>query len=219
MKLALPALCALLLLPAPATAAPTLAPLKACYVSAVSEEQASSEAISVGGSGFTPGATVDLQLDGNAAGRTTAGSDGAFAYGINAPIQSRGEREFTITAVEAGQAPVSVTSRVTALRVTGKPKNARPTQAVTFGGRGFTEPDIPVYMHYVLRGRVRRTVRLATPQGPCGTFSVRRRQFPFRRPATGMWTLRIEQDPRYRTESVKPHFLIDVLVQRRPVRD
>ena len=212
------ALCALLSLPATAAAAPTLAPLKPCYVSAHSEEQWSSEPISVTGGGFTPGAAVQLYVDGNVAGRTTAGSDGAIVHALNAPFQRSGEREFVLSAGEEGQAPISVTSRVTALDVNFKPKKARPSQAITFTGRGFTEPGTAVYMHYILRGKNRRTIKLGTPKGPCGTFTARRKQFPMRRPAVGTWTFRIEQDERFRTESVKPHFLIDVLVQRKPIR-
>ena len=218
MKPALPALCALSLLPAQAVAAPALAPLKPCYVSAEGEDQWSTEPISLTGSGFTPGASVDLQVDGNAAGRTTATGDGGLVHALNAPFQRSGEREFTVTATESGQPPVSATSRVTALKVVVTPKKARATQTVTFTGRGFTDPGTPVYLHYVLRGRNRRTVKLAQPQGPCGTFSVRRRQFPFRRPASGMWTFRIEQDARFRPQPVKPHFTIDVEVRRRLIK-
>src|SRR5687768_8107412 len=122
MKPALPALAALLATAAPAAAEPTLAPLKPCYVSAVSEEQESSEAISLTGSGSSPGATVEITVDGNAAGRTTAGSDGSLVYGLSSPLQRSGEREFTVTATEAGQVPATVISRVAALRVTVRPR-------------------------------------------------------------------------------------------------
>ncbi len=219
MKPALPALCALLLLPAPAVAAPALAPLKPCYVTALGPgKQPTSEAISLTGSGFTPGGVVELQMDGKVAGRTTASSDGALVYGLNAPIQRAGEREFTVAATETGLAPVTAVSRVAALGVAVKPKNAKPHQTVTFTGSGFTDPATPVYLHATLRGRKRRTVEFAQPTGPCGTFTVRRRQFPVRRPASGLWTFRFEQDARYRTQSVKPHFLIDVQVRRRLIK-
>jgi hypothetical protein len=218
MKPALLAVAALSVAAAPAAADPTLAPLKPCYVSAISEEQESSEAISLLGGGFSPGATVDISIDGNAAGRTTAGSDGSLVYGLNAPLQRSGEREFTVTATEAGQVPATVVSRVSALSVTVRPKKAKASQTVTFTGRGFTDPSTPVYLHYTLAGRNRRTVKLAQPTGPCGTFSVRRRQFPMRRPANGRWTLRIEQDPRWRDLPVRPAVLIDVKVRRRLIK-
>ncbi len=218
MKPALTALAALLATAAPAAAEPTLAPLKPCYVSAVSEEQETSEAISLTGSGFSPGATVDITVDGNAAGRTTAGSDGSLVYGLSSPLQRKGEREFTVTATEAGQVPATVISRVAALSVTVRPKKAKATQTVTFTGRGFTEPGVPVYVHHMLRGRNRKTVTLAEPEGACGTFTVRRKQFPMRRPASGTWTFRFEQDARWRSLPVRPFFMIDVLVKRRLIK-
>lgn len=218
MKPALPTLAALLATAAPAAAEPSLTPLKPCYVSAVSEEQESSEAISLTGSGFTPGASVEITVDGNAAGRTTASSDGSLVYGLSSPLQRSGEREFTVTATEAGQVPATVVSRVAALRVTVRPKKAKATQTVTFTGRGFTEPGVPVYLHHMLRGRNRRTVKLAQPTGPCGTFTVRRKQFPMRRPASGIWTFRFEQDARWRALPVRPFFLIDVRVKRRLIK-
>ena len=218
MKPALATLAASLAAAAPAAAEPTLAPLKPCYVAAVSEEQERSETISLTGTGFTPGATIDIALDGNAAGRTTAASDGALVYGLDAPLQRSGEREFTVTATEAGLAPASVTSRVSALSVRVRPRKARASQTVTFTGRGFTDPGVPVYLHHVLRGRNRRTIRLAEPAGPCGTFSVRRRQFPMRRPASGTWTFRFEQEARWRDMPVRPSFMIEVLVKRRLIK-
>lgn len=218
MKPALLALCALLATAAPAAAAPMLTPLKPCYVSAHSKDQWSSEPISLTGGGFTPGATVDLQLDGNAAGRTTAGSDGALVYALNAPLQRRGEREFTVTAAEAGLPPVTVASRVTALSMAVTPKKASPKQAVTFTLRGFTTPGVPVYLHHLLRGRNRDTVELGQPEGPCGTLKVRRKQFPMRRPASGLWTFRAEQDARFRTQPVKPFAMLEVRVRRRLIK-
>lgn len=218
MKPALLTLAALLATAAPAAAEPTLAPLKACYVSAVSEEQESSEAISLTGSGFTPGSTIEITLDGNAAGRVTAGSDGTLVYGLSAPLQRRGQREFTVTATDASGAAATATSLVSALAAKVRPQRAKASQRVTFSGRGFTDPAAPVYAHYTLGGRNRKTVRLARPTGPCGTFTVRRRQFPMRRPASGRWTLRIDQDPSYRDMPVKPAVLIDATVRRRMIK-
>ena len=218
MKPALLTLTALLATAAPAAAAPSLTPLKPCYVSAIGEEQETSEVISLTGSGFTPGSSVAITLDGNAAGRVDAGSDGTLVYGLSAPLQRRGQREFTVTATEAGGAAASVTSLVSALSARVRPQRAKASQTVTFTGRGFTDPAAPVYVHYTLGGRNRKTVRLARPTGPCGTFTVRRRQFPMRRPASGRWTLRIDQDPRYRDMPVKPAVLIDATVRRRMIK-
>jgi hypothetical protein len=51
-----------------------------------------------------------------------------------------------------------------------------------------------VYAHYVRKGKLRKTVQLAAAAGPCGTFDVRRRQLPIRRPQTGRWTVQIDQE-------------------------
>ena len=76
---------------------------------------------------------------------------------------------------------VSAQSLVTALDVRVTPANARPSRRVRFRGRGFTGAA-PVYAHYLRKGKLRKTVQLATAAGPCGTFDVRRRQLPVHRP-------------------------------------
>jgi hypothetical protein len=55
-----------------------------------------------------------------------------------------------------------------------------------------------VYAHYVFAGRSRKTVQIAYPQTPCGTFSARRKQFPFKNnPRVGVWTIQFDQNPHY----------------------
>jgi hypothetical protein len=86
---------------------------------------------------------------------------------------------------------------VTAFDVSIQPSTAAPSDRVRFRGRGFTGPGA-VYGHYLNRGRVRKTVKLARhPGAPCGTFSVRRRQIPVRKPRLGQWLLQIDQQRKY----------------------
>ena len=67
-----------------------------------------------------------------------------------------------------------------------------------FKGRGFMTPGAPVYAHYVFAGKVRKSVRLGLPKGPCGTFNFKRQQFPFKKsPRRGKWTIQFDQHPRY----------------------
>ncbi len=54
-----------------------------------------------------------------------------------------------------------------------------------------------VYLHYVLHRRVRLTVALGMPTGPCGTLNVKRRYFPLHRPAAGTWSLQFDQRKSY----------------------
>ena len=56
---------------------------------------------------------------------------------------------------------------------------------MSFKGRGFMAPGVPVYAHYVFAGKVRGVGPARSPDGPCGTFNVKRKQFPFKRAAPG----------------------------------
>ena len=67
-----------------------------------------------------------------------------------------------------------------------------------FRGRGFTDLTRPVYAHYVFAGKSQKTVRLGMPTGDCGLFSVRRKQFPFKKsPRVGVWTIQFDQASSY----------------------
>jgi hypothetical protein len=186
---------AFLVLAAPAQAAPTLAALKPCYV----VDDRTREEVPYSGSGFTPGSVVDILRDGvverqgvnvDAAGNLPFSS-------LPAPAIESGQREFTLSAVERGNAvnTATMSSWVAHLAVSVRPKVARPSQKIRLRGLGFTAAK-PVYAHYVRRRVLRKTVRLDVPAGPCGTFDVRRAQFPFT-PRPGRWTMQIDQSKDY----------------------
>jgi hypothetical protein len=193
---------ALLALAAPASAAPIMAPLHACYATdGPAPEQR--ETISVLASGFTPAAHVDLSIDGQFQFSGRADVSGAAAAKVPAPFQGIGQRPFTLTLQEQENTAnvVTATSLVTNLSVTLRPKHARPSRKVRFSGRGFTQ-DKPVWGHYVFGGIVRKTIRLQRRAlQPCGIFHARRRQIPVRHPAVGVWTLQVDQQ---RTYSPRP---------------
>jgi AcrR family transcriptional regulator len=54
----------------------------------------------------------------------------------------------------------------------------------------------PVYAHYVFRNKLRETVTMGRPSGPCGTFEATRRQIPVKA-RTGTWLLQFDQKPTY----------------------
>jgi hypothetical protein len=194
----LPALTAILLLALPAAAqAAVLEPLRPCYVAA-GKEPSQRETVAVEAAGFTPGSFVQVAVDGAQQARVEVDGAGAVSGDVRAPHHAGGERTFTLTVTEEGnpQNAVSATTLVTGLKATMRPKRAPSSSRVRFGGRGFTA-DRPVYGHYVYGGRVRKTVRLALPEGPCGTFSVRRRQIPIAAPRVGDWVLQVDQQRRY----------------------
>jgi hypothetical protein len=202
-----------LAVPAAAGAA-TLDPLKACYVSVT---PTSREAVDVGGSGFTPGAIVDVAVDGAVVRTVQADAVGNLPPQVlQAPNQPRGERAFSVTAAQRANPAnaVTLTSNVTALNLGVHPQRARPSNRVTFRGRGFTGPG-GVYAHYLFKGRVRKTVTLASAvAAPCGTFKARRRQIPVRHPRTGTWTLQVDQQRRYSRAPDSVFVRVSIVVQR-----
>jgi hypothetical protein len=202
-----------LAVPAAAGAA-TLDPLKACYVSVT---PTSREAVDVGGSGFTPGAIVDVAIDGALVRTVQADALGNLPPQVlQAPDQPRGERPFSVTAAQRGNPAnaVRLTSNVTALNLGVRPRRARPSRRVTFRGRGFTGPG-GVYAHYLFKGRLRKTVTLASAvAGPCGTFKARRRQIPVPHPRTGTWTLQVDQQRRYSRAPDSVFVRVSIIVQR-----
>jgi hypothetical protein len=203
---------ALLAFAAPASAAPKMAPLHPCYASdGQAPEQR--EPVSVLASGFTPAAHVALYIDGQFQFSGRADISGAAAAKVPAPFQGIGQRPFTLTLQEQENTAnvVTATSLVTNLSVTLRPKRARPSRKVRFSGRGFTN-DAPVWGHYLFRGKVRKTVRLARrPAQPCGIFHAKRRQIPVHDPAVGVWTLQVDQQ---RTYSPQPASNVQLVLIR-----
>jgi hypothetical protein len=183
---------AALLAPAAAQAqAPTLQALKPCYVSV---DEATREPVQVNASGFDPGTFVDVAIDGeNVRSGVPVTVDGNISGSVQGPFQGNGQRPFTLSVTEEGDASktVSAQSKVTALSLRVKPKRAKPRTKVRFIGRGFTT-GVPVFGHYVFGGKLRKTVKFGMPKGACGTFDVKRRQIPVKKPRTGRWTLQAD---------------------------
>lgn len=211
-------LLAILALAGPYDVPPMLEPLKPCYVTVqTSADSYETESLYLAGSGFTPGALVDVSIDGEiVAEGLQAREDGKLPGGtLPSPAVFKGERRFTLSAGERDNPSrtASTAARVSVLSVAVKPKRARPSRRVRFRGRGFTEAR-PVYAHYLRKNKLRRTVKLErVTTGVCGHFSVRRPQFPFR-PSQGTWRVQIDQHRRLSDEGPLFNLLIDV--RRRP---
>jgi hypothetical protein len=143
---------------------------------------------------------LDVYVDGALALSGQADLVGDLDATVKAPFLPTGEREFGVTVVERDNPvnAVGALSRVTDLDVALRPSEARSWSRVRYRGRGFTATSGPVFAHYVFRGRSRKTVLLTRAAlGPCGTFSVRRRQIPIRDPHVGLWTIQVDQKRRY----------------------
>ncbi len=157
-------------------------------------------------SGFGPLSWVDVYLDSvQQTLKAQATLDGNVTGAIRAPFPEVPQRTFEVRLIQEVAATdppttppaASATAQVTRLSVEQVPKQANTNRRVTFRGRGFTQ-DLPVYAHYVYAGKSRKTVNLGKPTQPCGLFSVKRKQFPFKsRPQVGVWTIQFDQQPRY----------------------
>ena len=179
------AILTVLALPAAAQAAQLDQPLRPCYATTLDGDGTpTSEGITLAVSGFTPNSLVDLTIDGtNYEVGVATDETGAFVkVDIPAPYIGSGQREFTITATEQGNPlnVVTATARTTALGVSVKPAEATPSTKVRWKGRGFTA-DRPVYVHYVYKGKSRKTVKMTNP-------------------ALGRWKVQFDQSKKYRAQ-------------------
>lgn len=211
------ALAALALLPATAQAA-ALAPLKPCYVSVTQPTGSKiTEPLDVSGSAFTPGALVDLKFNGTFDRTLQADAAGNLPPQVlSSPYQAQGQGTFTLTAAEQGNPAntVALPSRTTALTLKLKPKRARPSTRIRFKGAGFTAQKA-VWAHYLYKGKVRKTVRLVKRiKNPCGTFTVKRKQIPIKRPKLGLWRLQVDQQKRYSRAPAGVNVRADIKVQK-----
>jgi hypothetical protein len=215
------ALAALALLPATAQAA-ALAPLKPCYISVTQTSpgaapQVTRESLDLAGNGFTAGSLVDVSFNGKLERTIQADAAGNLPPQIlQSPYQAKGQGTFTLTAAERGNPAntVALPSRTTALTLKLKPKRARPSTRIRFKGAGFTAQKA-VWAHYLYKGKVRKTVRLVKRiKNPCGTFSVKRKQIPIKRPKLGVWRLQVDQQKRYSRAPDGVNVRADINVQR-----
>ena len=211
------ALAALALLPATAQAA-ALAPLKPCYISVTQPTGSKiTEPLDLAGNGFTAGSLVDVSFDGRLDRTIQADAAGNLPPQIlQSPYQAKGQGTFTLTAAERGNPAntVALPSRTTALTLKLKPKRARPSTRIRFKGAGFTAQKA-VWAHYLYKGKVRKTVRLVKRiKNPCGTFSVKRKQIPIKRPKLGVWRLQVDQQKRYSRAPDGVNVRADIKVQK-----
>ena len=204
----------------PAMAA-TVAPLKPCYVSA-GDTREQRENVVIQGEGFTPEGIVDILVNGILEAQPQADAAGGITGTIDAPFQDAGQTPFEIVVRDQTNPLVSITlrSRVSDLDARLRPRDAPSDSRVRMLGRGFTRRrangrHAPVFAHYMNGGRWEKTVRLARrSKGRCGRFDVRRRQIPIDDPASGRWTIQIDQRRRYSPQPRPVWVRVPVTVRR-----
>jgi hypothetical protein len=171
---------------------------RACYVNT---SPGTGAPMTITGSGFTPGDTIDVS-GGDVFTRATVGTTGVFTATANAPILSTegpGTLKTTLTATdETTGAPVTSTVVESAnLAVSVKPmsvSNVRKDK-VTFTFSGFT-PGKHIYGYYARKRIVARS-RFGKAGGPCGTLRQRALLFPGGRPRNDKYTVTFESVSRY----------------------
>ena len=196
-RIAVPALLALAACAAPAAAnAATLAPGKACF--------GDGDPITLGGTGFTPGAPVTVAADGRQFnGALTSSATGTVA-GRLLPftvVAGRTQRSVFTATDTANPANVGQTTVTRArLRVTVTPANASPRSVRRFRARGFTAGNT-LYRH-ITRGRSVSNGRMARLKGACRETSLRKRLF--RKSArSGTYRVQFDTNRKYSSKTVQ----------------
>ncbi|MCU0257543.1 MAG: hypothetical protein MUF56_00775 [Solirubrobacteraceae bacterium] len=196
MRLLLPAGCAITLLAAasPATAA-QLTSDRSCYVT--------NQQMVLSGSGFTPGADVDLTARGTTPLRGPADAAGAFGARLTAPtgaslgLKSTERTTIAVTATDAAgvSAQASVTLVQFAFKTDGGQKSPRALRTWKFSG--FQDTTRPIYGHFRFAGKTIANYRFGKPSGACGLLTKRAPGIPARSRG-GLWTIQIDQNRTYK---------------------
>jgi hypothetical protein len=184
---------AVLVAPAGAAAAPTLALDRPCYTPGMR--------VGLSGAGYTPSGPLEARI---ALGGVThsytgeAGPAGDIGGGIPLPSFDGDALDATLTAVDTaavplGRPPGPEQMAVAPFRASpwamvvpgwgdgrslgiGRPGRMTRVQAIGFVGTASTT----LYAHYVRRGRLAKTTRIGALTGPCADLGARFRQFPFK---------------------------------------
>jgi hypothetical protein len=197
-------------LAAPA-AAQVIAVNGACFVNATPSVGAP---VTVTGSGFPPGDTVELESTG-VSGTTTVGTAGTFTATVAGPILSTpfpASSRFTLIARDEtnGTTTASTSFLVANLAFQTHPASAKPSQMVQFSFSGFRGGAL-VYGHYVHAKRV-VTARFGRAKGACGLLKSNARLFPGR-PRFSKYKVQFDDSRRYHSEAL-PRIVSGLTIER-----
>jgi hypothetical protein len=187
--------------PAGASAAAlSVSPLKPCY--------RSPERVDTSGSGFTPGGTVNVSVEGRVLGTTTADASGNIFGRLDVTATSERVKTFTATDQSNTAINASVSLRISPVVVRVVPRNGPPGRRLRITARGFTTGR-QLYAHVVLGSR-RRNVRIGRLRDACGRLTVRKRLFPSG-VSPGSYVVQFDARRRYsRRTRVKVRFRVTV---------
>jgi hypothetical protein len=191
---------------APSAGAATLITDKPCYVE--------SAPVAFAGSGYTPGGSANVLLDGVFQGSTPVDGSGVIGNLVGAPATgSAKQRNFTLTAADSANPAnqATVTRIVTELDVKIKPKGGSPSRKRRITARGFPQKK-NLYAHVRRKGKG-RNVKIGKVKGPCGKLKKKKRLFP-RKSKTGTYTVQFDTKRKYRKKTV-PRVTFKVFIFRR----
>jgi hypothetical protein len=181
----------------------SIAPVKACYITGESD--------ALSGTGYTPGATVQLAVDGPDI--FTLVADSAGNIGTNLQFgQMNAVKSHTLTATDTtNPAIVGSLAFVGTTHQVATP-NRRIGGGKKFKLRGYGFINGPkAYMH--VRGHgIKTNTFLARPKAPCGTFSVRKRLVPAGAPV-GKYRVQFDAKKRF-SKRTQPRLVYELTVFR-----
>jgi hypothetical protein len=203
---------ALLAVAAPTASAAQIATDRGCYL------ESTATRVTMGGAGFKPGAPYQVLLDGKPLpnGSGTVDANGNVTGTFTPPALSADKEATHTLTVQEGTNTAETSFSVTRFLADFTPGSGNPsTLRVRFAAYGFSlaKPNATVFVHYVKpNGKLKRTVRLGTANGPCGriTRTRKRRLFPFTAERGG-WKLQFDTSRRYRRGTNTSNFLFYTL--------
>lgn len=221
---------ATLIAPSLAAAAPTIAADAVCVRPAQERSgQLVSPPLTITGSGFGPGARVELRR-GARTFSATAAADGTLSAQLSVldlltARRAPGSSPFSVVANDLGGpsgspaaqgASNEVKLRAAPLAFSASPVRAKPSARVTFRLSGLA-PDRMVYAHYRFKGTTRANVPFGRAGNPCGLLTTTRRQIPVKNPQTGLWRVQFDHNARF-SPTATPRVAASINVYRTIVR-
>ena len=214
-RLALAGPIALLALPGGAAADPTRGVDRPCYTPG--------EAIDATGGGYTPGSQVEMSLSVVSRGGIkfywlqdplTADNGGNISARLRAPDLSLNDdvvEDVGLAASEQQQADQgtpppfgSTLFKLSIFDVFVDPWDSRkvdPKKVTTLRAYGFEGLGPVLYAHYLLRGKLKKTVRIGTLSGDCGNLTKKMKQFPFRPVPAGDYRVQFDTSRAYSAQA------------------
>jgi hypothetical protein len=188
-------------LAAPA-AAQALSASRTCYVDA---NPATGAPVTLSGTGFTPGDSIEVEGH-DVFGTTTAAPDGSFTAIVEGPTLSTAApaaKRFTLTAHDETDGVTSAATQILVanLAFRTKPAVAKPWRIVTFHFSGFRRGR-PIYAHFIHGKKIVVTHKYGRAKAPCGMLKTRTRLFPGGHPRLGHYKVQFDDSRRYRSKAL-----------------